>query len=317
MITEKPQVSTNRCQDCSPKDLYMRFLQSLYLIYGALEHELESPTVAPSFPLHEILFKEQLFRRSALERDLTYYLGPGWKSKLTSTKATDNYIARIKEVGRKNPDLLLAHHSTRYIGDLQSCDKSRARTRRLFGLPFHPQGGDGELNSGVAFHVFEGIEDKQKFLDEYFQKIRAFDLPPEVNRKIAREAKVVYQLNLSLYWELQELVSKAGEEFQSILDSKYQSFCSDAFDRTSAVKEAETSNTPDSKTEESSSVRYQEQGGTLNRPRLRCCNAPLFLYSLMFWLLVLFVACALCWYFGWVNFQDVKIFQYMLGEVKE
>ena len=71
-----------------------------------------------------------------------------------------------------------------------SSDKSRARTRRLFGLASsYPVIGDAELNSAVEFHVFEGIEDKKKFEAEYFEKIRSLDLSPEVNKKIAKEAK--------------------------------------------------------------------------------------------------------------------------------
>ena len=34
--------------------------------------------------------------------------------------------------------------------------------------------------------------------------------------------RVVYQLNMNLYWELQGLVSKVGEDFQLALDSKHQ-----------------------------------------------------------------------------------------------
>lgn len=303
IMTAKSGLTTNRCTECTPKDLYITFLQNLFLIYSAMEHELTNLKLSPSFPLEELLFAEKLFRRSAIARDLKHFLGPGWKAKMTSTRATDNYVARIKEVGRTDPDLLLAHHSIRYIGDLQTCDKSRTRARRLFGLSAStPKIGDAELNPGVAFHVFEGIENKRNFEKEYFEKIRGLNLSPEINKKIAKEAKVVYQLNMNLYWELQGLVSKVGEDFQLALDSKHHSLIRFSENVNKGLGTATYLKTDVSAT----SVNPEE------RRKIRCRGAPLIFYSLLFWVAVLFLFGALIWG-DWICLENLPI----LLEVKK
>jgi len=297
--------STNPSPAFSPKDLYVRFLQSLYLIYSALEHELLNAHLT-TYPLNDVLHADQLFRRSALSRDLTYFLGVGWKSKLTSTRAADAYVTRIREVAKADPDLLLAHHSARYIGDLQTCEKSLVRTRRLIGPPSgNRQNSDADsnpaaavdLNAGVAFHVFENVKDKEKFQTDYFSRIRGFDLSPELNRKIAKEAKVVYQLNLNVYWELQNVAPKADE---TQLDSRYQSLLSLDGDNTNR----KPATSIDSSFMQTNELVEAESCGDLDEfgvpcdnssSKIRCRGLPLFCYSLLFWFSIWFVIGFVFW----------------------
>ena len=49
---------------------------------------------------------------------LDIIMGPMWREKQIPTEACNKYCYRINEVAEKDPYLLIAHHYTRYIGDL-------------------------------------------------------------------------------------------------------------------------------------------------------------------------------------------------------
>jgi len=308
--------ATSGCPNCSPKEIYIRLLQSLYLIYSSMERELRREDLVTSFPIEEILFADQLFRRSSLSRDLTYYLGVGWKSKLTSTRATDAYVARIREAAKLDPDLLLAHHSARYMGDLLSCDSSRARVRHLFGLPSPCIAGDGvgtpssispssssSSSAGVEFHDFGRIEDKNEFREKYFAKIRELELSPEVSQKLAKESKLVYQLNLNVYWELRNLVNMTEKDIQTSIDSKRQSLISQDGSNINKAEMDETASNVVPTDEGAERQLTKEVDGA--KTKIRCRGMPLAFYSLVFWLLLWFVFGVVVWQGNWVNVGDI------------
>lgn len=290
------------CTTCSPKEIYIRFLQNLYLIYSALEYELQRVKEETSFSLDELIFSEALFRRTAISRDLTFYLGIGWKSQLTSTRATDAYVQRIKQVARTDPDLLLVHHSSRYIGDLQTCDKSAVETRRVFDL--QSETGDAESSAGVAFHHFNLVEDKEEFQREYFDRIRRLELPPEINEKMAKEAKLAYQLNLNLYWELQSMFAKAESDVDLLLDSKYQSLVS--LDGNININKSTPSGIHSSESEEQMTAKAPF---AFKKAPPRCRGFSLACYSLLFWFALWFLFGAIMWENQWVNIDDIQIFK--------
>lgn len=176
----------------SPKQLYIKFLQDLYFVYGALEEELVKES-GKTIPWDKLLFKDELFRTDAIGKDLAFFCGPEWKSLLTPSRATNSYTSRIKEIGKTDPDLLLAHHSIRYMGDLQACDALKKRIQRFFNL-------DGD--AGVEFHTFKLINDKQAFVKSYYATIQGFGVEPDLKKRLMEETRTAYQLNLNIYWEL-------------------------------------------------------------------------------------------------------------------
>jgi len=176
----------------SPKQLYIKFLQDLYFVYGALEEELVKES-GKTIPWDKLLFKDELFRTDAIGRDLAFFCGPEWKSSLSPSRATNSYTSRIKEISKTDPDLLLAHHSIRYMGDLQACDALKRRIQRFFNL-------DGD--AGVEFHTFKLINDKQAFVKSYYATIQGFGIEPDLKKRLMEETRTAYQLNLNIYWEL-------------------------------------------------------------------------------------------------------------------
>ncbi|KAK7929969.1 hypothetical protein WMY93_006364 [Mugilogobius chulae] len=107
-------LSFQRAQVTLPQ--YKLLLSSLYEIYNALEEQMdkncEHPKVAP------IYFPSELARLKSIEKDLTYFYGPAWREKIEVPAATKRYTHRLRQIGKENPELLVAHAYTRYLGDL-------------------------------------------------------------------------------------------------------------------------------------------------------------------------------------------------------
>ena len=97
------------------KASYRKLVADLYFVYTAMEEEIaklgDHPVVGP-------VGMQELNRREALEQDLVYYFGAGWKDQIQPSPSAAAYVERIHAVAQESPELLVGHHYTRYLGDL-------------------------------------------------------------------------------------------------------------------------------------------------------------------------------------------------------
>ncbi|MFD3623522.1 heme oxygenase (biliverdin-producing) [Streptomyces sp. NPDC058698] len=176
-------------------DAYARYTEQLWFVYEALEsgvRELASDPVAGPF------IRPELFRLPALERDLTHLRGPDWRSTRTALPATEAYAARVAECARTWPAGYLAHHYTRYLGDLSGGQIIRGRAEKTWGFE---RKGDG-----VRFYVFEGIANPAAFKRGYRELLDAVPVDDLEKQRIVSECKRAFALNTDLFRAL-------GEEF--------------------------------------------------------------------------------------------------------
>lgn len=177
-------------------------MASLFHIYKALEEEIEQNKENPVYaPLY---FPEELHRTPALEQDLTFWYGPRWQERVPYTQATRRYVQRLHEVGRQEPELLVAHAYTRYLGDLSGGQVLKKIAQKALDLP-----SSGE---GLAFFTFPSIASATKFKQLYRSRMNSLEMTPEVRQKVIEEAKTAFLLNIQLFEELQELLSQKAED---------------------------------------------------------------------------------------------------------
>ncbi|MEV5544965.1 biliverdin-producing heme oxygenase [Streptomyces sp. NPDC052309] len=176
-------------------DAYARYTEQLWFVYEALEAaagRLASDPVAGPF------IRPELMRLSSLERDLAHLRGPGWRASLSALPATRAYTDRVRECAVRWPAGYVAHHYTRYLGDLSGGQVLRDKAERTWGF--------AKKGDGVRFYVFEQIPNPAAFKREYrelLDGIRADDLEKQ---RVVAECKRAFALNIAV---LQEL----GEEF--------------------------------------------------------------------------------------------------------
>lgn len=162
---------------------YADYLARLRRVYAAIEsvgHGLVADPVAAA------VLDPALERVPALDADLAF-----WGAGRADTPATDAYVARVVATA-SDPGRFVAHHYTRYLGDLSG---GRAIGRILtstFAL-------DG---AGAAFYDFPGVPKPKTYKDAYRARLDALPLAAEAKDDVLAEVKIVFALNQALFDEL-------------------------------------------------------------------------------------------------------------------
>ncbi len=173
-------------------DAFRRYTEQLWFVYRALEgvaDRLADDPVAGPF------IRPELFRTTALERDLDHLHGGGdWRAALRPLPATEAYAARVLEVARDWPGGYVAHHYTRYLGDLSGGQVIRATAERQWG--FAPKG------DGVRFYVFEDIANPAAFKRRYRSLLDALPAGEAERLRIVDECKRAFALNTAVFRDL-------------------------------------------------------------------------------------------------------------------
>ncbi|MFJ5231283.1 heme oxygenase (biliverdin-producing) [Kitasatospora sp. NPDC088391] len=172
---------------------YTDLTGQLRYVYRALESHLDTlaghPAVGP-------LLHPALLRTAAIERDLDHLAGPDWRETLTPLPATAALAARIEELARTWPAGYLAHHYTRYLGDLSGGQIIRGVAERTWGF--------ARKGDGVRFYVFEEIDNPAAFKRDYRAGLDAAGgtMDEMERRRVAEECKRAFVLNGAIFTEL-------------------------------------------------------------------------------------------------------------------
>ncbi|XP_029432392.1 heme oxygenase 2 [Rhinatrema bivittatum] len=186
------------------KEIFKLATAALYFTYSAMEEEIERNKDHPAFaPLY---FPQELHRTDALMMDLEYFYGEDWKDKIQCSQATKQYIERIHHLGHHEPELLVAHAYTRYMGDLSGGQVLRKVAQRALHLP--------NTGEGIQFYCFDDVSNSQQFKQLYRARLNTLDLDKSTKARIVEEATKVFQYNMQVFEELEILGSTLKEEIQ-------------------------------------------------------------------------------------------------------
>jgi heme oxygenase len=172
----------------------------LYFLYSALEEEIQRhkdhPAIAP-------IYFPELERKAKLEEDLEFYYGEDWEEQIAPSPEGKNYVARIHEVAKTEPALLVAHAYVRYMGDLSGGQALRNIVRSALDLP---------PDKGTRLHEFDQIptvEVRRAFKAKYRDALNSLPVDDALAQKIVQEANYAFQLNRNVVHELEPAVKEA------------------------------------------------------------------------------------------------------------
>ncbi|GAA2947803.1 MULTISPECIES: biliverdin-producing heme oxygenase [Streptomyces] len=172
-------------------DAYARYTEQLWFVYRALEDGAdalrEDPVAGP-------FIQPELMRTAELERDLAHLRGEAWREGLEPLPATAAYAERVAECARDWPAGYIAHHYTRYLGDLSGGQIIRGTAEKTWGFE---RKGDG-----VRFYVFEQISNPAAFKREYRELLDAVNADDLEKQRIIDECKRAFALNTAVFHEL-------------------------------------------------------------------------------------------------------------------
>jgi heme oxygenase len=106
--------------------------------------------------------------------------------------ATKEYVARINSLGGIEDVRLLAHHYTRYLGDLSGGQAIGALVRRHYGL----------TEEQTSFYHFAQIEAVVPFKEGYRAAVDTLDLTDDELLLLVAEVRAAFKLNQQLFVEL-------------------------------------------------------------------------------------------------------------------
>ncbi|MFJ8080786.1 heme oxygenase (biliverdin-producing) [Streptomyces sp. NPDC096205] len=169
-------------------DAYARYTEQLWFVYEALEagaERLAADPVAGPF------IRPELFRLGSLERDLEHLRGPGWRAGLSALPATRAYADRVRYCAGRWPGGYVAHHYTRYLGDLSGGQIIRDKAERTWGF--------ARKGDGVRFYVFEQIPNPAAFKRSYRERLDSVVADEVERQRIVAECQNAFALNTAVF----------------------------------------------------------------------------------------------------------------------
>jgi heme oxygenase len=168
---------------------YVALVAQHYFIYEALEAAGERMCAdASAAPF----ITSQLTRLPAIEEDLRFLIGADWRKRIAPLPTTALYVERIETVAATWSGGFIAHHYTRYLGDLSGGQIIRTLMQRQFGF---------ETN-GVGFYLFDQIAQPKKFRETYRDQLDAVDWSAEERERVIAEVLIAYRFNTDLFVDL-------------------------------------------------------------------------------------------------------------------
>ena len=172
------------------RDQYCAYLSQFQAVYASLD------TASEAFKGIDQLdgfYDSKLLRSAAISADLTA-LGA---SDFPATPATAEYVGRINLLARTWPLGVLAHHYTRYLGDLSGGRIIAHRLARYLQLT---------PANGLAFYQFPEITKPPKYKDEYRARLDALELSDDERESFIEEVRVAYRMNSAVFTSLESLL---------------------------------------------------------------------------------------------------------------
>jgi heme oxygenase len=194
------------------KASYRTLVADLWFVYSAMEEEIgrlrDHPVVGP------IAFSE-LNRRDSLEQDLAFYFGPSWRQQIQATPGAQEYVARLHQVAKESPELLVGHHYTRYIGDLSGGQILKNIAQKAMNLGDH---------DGLRFYEFDAIPDEKGFKANYRATLDALPIDQATADRIVAEANQAFHCNMKMFQELEgNLIAAIGKVLFGFLTRRQRS----------------------------------------------------------------------------------------------
>ena len=170
---------------------FYRYTGQLWHVYRALEEHSEA---LAADPVAGPFVRPELARVAHLEDDLVHLGGEDWRADLDPLPATAAYADRVRECARHWPAGYVAHHYTRYLGDLSGGQVIRGTAEKLWQLP--------KRGDGVRFYVFDQIPNPAAFKREYRELLDALAVDDLEKQRVLGECQRAFDFNSAMFREL-------------------------------------------------------------------------------------------------------------------
>lgn len=170
-------------------DAYKRYLTNLAWLYLALEAKVqEGEPVATS----EALWDERLNRLDSITKDLEALGITNWQQTTSPSAAMTSYIQHIEALDGRSDHKLIAHHYTRYLGDLSGGQAISALVARHYGA----------TADQLSFYRFTEIEDLVRFKEHYRGVLDGLQFSEKQIEELVKEVQLAFEFNQRVFEDL-------------------------------------------------------------------------------------------------------------------
>jgi heme oxygenase len=163
--------------------------------YAHVYRALEARTARADDP--QIIADTRLARFAAIESDLAALGAADWESEHPALPATLAYVERLHEIVDQLPRYV-AHHYTRYLGDLSGGQAIAALVARHYGA----------TEEQLSFYRFAGIDSPVTFKREYRTGLDELPFDAAGDHAFVDEAKAAFGYNAAIFEALDELTER-------------------------------------------------------------------------------------------------------------
>jgi heme oxygenase (biliverdin-producing, ferredoxin) len=175
---------------------YIALVAQHWFIYDALE---DAARRMRRDPVASVFISDKLTRLPALEADLEFLVGPDWRERIRPLPTTERYVDRIRRVGATWAGGFVAHHYTRYLGDLSGGQFIGRLMQRRFGFD----------TNGIGFYLFADIADPRAFKEVYREQLDAAPWSDDEKERVIEEVLLAYRFNTELFEDLARAKAEA------------------------------------------------------------------------------------------------------------
>ena len=170
-------------------DHYVRYLINMAWLYDALEDQVER---GEPFPGSEELWDERLLRLPSITIDLENFGVFDWREKTAPSEAMASYLTHIASLNGRSDHRLIAHHYTRYLGDLSGGQAIAALMARHYGA----------TPEQLSFYRFDAIDNLVHFKNHYRACLDRVVLSPLQRDQLVSEARGAFERNQRVFEDL-------------------------------------------------------------------------------------------------------------------
>lgn len=171
---------------------YTRYLVNMAWLYEALEAKCGEGEPLPG---SETLWDERLRRIASITSDLENLGVHSWRDTTHPSGAMASYIAHLNALTGRDDPRLVAHHYTRYLGDLSGGQAIAALVARHYGAN----------EDQLSFYRFEDIDNLVHFKQSYREALDQIQLDEKQHRSVVEEARGAFVRNQRVFDDLDAL----------------------------------------------------------------------------------------------------------------
>jgi heme oxygenase len=171
------------------RDDYVALVAQHYFVYRAIEAATERMAADP---VAARFISPRLTRLPAIEADLDFLVGPDWRDVVRPLASTVAYVERIEQVASVWVGGFVAHHYTRYLGDLSGGRLLRSLLQRQFGFD----------TNGVGLYLFAEIAEPRRFCSTYREALDQVPWDDDERARVVAEVEHAYRLTTDVFAEL-------------------------------------------------------------------------------------------------------------------